>query len=298
MIYLDSFRLPSHAEEDRIINIQSHMSNTGYTDNAYPCNIFIRMKLSELDFKEITVLYGSNGSGKSTLLNLIAEKLKLKRVSPFNRSNIFDRYTKSCDFRMSYDENGKFMHIPAESRIISSDDVFDYMLNVRENNTEISSNVKKERDKYNRIKYMQTVKLTSMQDYDMLREQIIARKTSGRQYVYKNIGKELRLNSNGETALKYFYNKLKDDALFLLDEPENSLSPKFQIELAEMIKDMSAYCGCQFIIATHSPFLLALEGAIIYDLDSYPVTLKKWYELENPKIYFEFFNKYKDLFDR
>ena len=137
MIYLDSFRLPSHAEEDRIINIQSHMSNMGYTDNAYPCNIFIRMKLSELDFKEITVLYGSNGSGKSTLLNLIAEKLKLKRVSPFNRSNIFDRYTKSCDFRMSYDENGKFMHIPAESRIISSDDVFDYMLNVRENNTDI-----------------------------------------------------------------------------------------------------------------------------------------------------------------
>ena len=161
---------------------------------------------------------------------------------------------------MSYDENGKFLHIPAESRIISSDDVFDYMLNVRENNTEISSNVKKERDKYNRIKYMPTVKLTSMQDYDMLREQIIARKTSGRQYVYKNIGKELRLNSNGETALKYFYNKLKDDALFLLDEPENSLSPKFQIELAKMIKDMSAYCVVSLLLPHILRSCLLLKG--------------------------------------
>ena len=84
----------------------------------------------------------------------------------------------------------------------------------------------------------------------------------------------------------------------LLDEPENSLSPKFQIQLADMIKDMAKYCGCQFIIATHSPFMLAIDGAKIYDLDAYPVTIKNWWELENPRTYFEFFDKHSNLFKK
>jgi len=60
---------------------------------------------------------------------------------------------------------------------------------------------------------------------------------------------------------------------------------------------MARYCGCQFIIATHSPFLLSMNGARIYDLDERPVDIKKWWELENPKIYFDFFNKHRNLFE-
>lgn len=55
--------------------------------------------------------------------------------------------------------------------------------------------------------------------------------------------------------------------------------------------------GCQFIIATHSPFLLALPGARIYDLDETPVDIKKWWQLENPKIYYEFFERHRDKFE-
>ena len=65
-----------------------------------------------------------------------------------------------------------------------------------------------------------------------------------------------------------------------------------------MIKSMAKNCGCQFIIATHSPFMLAIDGAKIYDLDSVPVLPKNWFELENTKIYFEFFYKHKDLFNK
>ena len=106
MIYLDQFKLPSHVTEDKLLKIQGYMSDAGYTDNPYPCHLFIQKQLSSLDFKEITILYGGNGSGKSTLLNLITKKLTLKRVSPFNSSNIFDEYTKECDYRMAFDDEG------------------------------------------------------------------------------------------------------------------------------------------------------------------------------------------------
>ena len=298
MIYLDQFKLPSHETEDKLLKMQGYMSEAGYTDNPYPCHLFVLKQLSSLDFKEITILYGGNGSGKSTLLNLITKKLTLKRVSPFNSSNIFDEYTKECDYKMAFDDEGDYLIVPNGSRIITSDDVFDYMLNVRVNNKDIAANVMATRKRHEELVFKKTVKMRGMQDYEDLRDQVIARKMSGRQYVYKENGKEVRLNSNGETALRFFYEKLKDDTLFLLDEPENSLSPKFQIELADMIKDMARYSGCQFIIATHSPFMLAIDGAKIYDLDEVPVNVKKWWQLENPRVYFDFFNKYKDLFNK
>lgn len=296
MIYLDQFKLPSHATEDRLLDWQTHMSDVGYTDNSYPCNLFVQKQLVSLDFKDITILYGGNGSGKSTLLNLITKKLALKRIAPYNSSNIFDKYANECDYRMAFDDDGERLRVPNGSRIITSDDVFDYMLNVRVNNEDIDANVMATRKRHEELVFKPTVKIRGMQDYEELREQVIARKMSGRQYVYKENGKAVRLNSNGETALNFFYDKLQNDTLFLLDEPENSLSPKFQIELADMIKDMARYSGCQFIIATHSPFMLAIDRAKIYDLDEFPVTVKKWWQLENPRTYFEFFYKYRDLF--
>ena len=100
-----------------------------------------------------------------------------------------------------------------------------------------------------------------------------------------------------ETALDYFENKLDNDCLYLLDEPENSLSPKYQMSLVKFIEKNARYCGCQFVIATHSPFVLAIEGAKIYDLDNTPVDIKKWWELENTKTYYEFFKKNENLFE-
>ncbi|MBO5006280.1 MAG: AAA family ATPase, partial [Clostridia bacterium] len=99
-----------------------------------------------------------------------------------------------------------------------------------------------------------------------------------------------------ESAFAYFTEHIKENALYLLDEPENSLSPKRQEELAAFISDSARFFGCQFIIATHSPFLLALNGAKIYDLDSAPSVPRKWTELENVRVYRDFFEKHKDKF--
>ena len=102
--------------------------------------------------------------------------------------------------------------------------------------------------------------------------------------------------SNGESAYLFFTNAIKENALYLLDEPENSLSPVLQDKLASFIEDSVRFYGCQFIISTHSPFMLALKGAKIYDLDSEKVEAKDWTELENIRFCHDFFAKHSDKF--
>ena len=106
----------------------------------------------------------------------------------------------------------------------------------------------------------------------------------------------VREHSNGESAFLYFTNKIKDNGLYLLDEPENSLSPEKQQELAAFLENSARFFGCQLIIATHSPFLLAMKGAKIYDLDEDPVDVKRWTELTNVRAYYEFFKKHEKEF--
>lgn len=298
-MYLQTFRLPIDVEESLLEKRAAYNGGRfGYIDNPYPCGIFSEKELYEVGFKKITIFYGGNGSGKSTLLNLIAEKIKLNRIAPYNSSEMFASYVENCEYSLGYDDEGFEYRIPNGSRIITSDDIFDYMLTVRTNNNDISENQERAREEWANLKFGETVKFQGVEDYEALRLQVLARKksVSRRQFIRRTAGQEVKLNSNGETALQYFEQKLKNDALYCLDEPENSMSPKMQLELVKMLEDMTRFCGCQFIIATHSPFLLALNGARIYDLDSCPVEIKEWWELENSKIYFDFFEKNRHLF--
>lgn len=299
-MYLERFVLPIEQEKYMILKRMSENGGkNGYIDNTYPCGLFTEKQLHEINFDKITILYGGNGSGKSTLLNLIANKLELNRIAPFNSSELFSAYTSNCEHELGYDEEGFKHKIPNGSRIITSDDVFDYMLTVRTNNADIAENIEEAKDEWINLKFGKTVKFNGMEDYEGLRMQVLARQKnlSRRAFIKRTVGKEVKLNSNGETALEYFDTKIKNDTLYCLDEPENSLSPRLQIELVQMLERMSRYCGCQFIIATHSPFLLSMNGARIYDLDERPVDIKRWWELENPKIYFDFFNKHRNLFE-
>lgn len=95
--------------------------------------------------------------------------------------------------------------------------------------------------------------------------------------------------SNGEYTLKFWGKEIKGNAIYILDEPENSLSAENQLKLKQFIEDSARFYNCQFIISTHSPFLLSLNSAKTYDLDSTPVTKKKWIEFKNVRIYHNFF---------
>ena len=92
-MYLDTFTLPIDYEEPMIQKqCERNGGIYGYIDNTYPCRMFGNRELYEISFKNVTIFYGGNGSGKSTLLNLIAQKLELNRIAPFNSSELFDEY--------------------------------------------------------------------------------------------------------------------------------------------------------------------------------------------------------------
>ena len=68
------------------------------------------------------------------------------------------------------------------------------------------------------------------------------------------------------------------------------------MELAQYLSDSARFYRCQFVIATHSPFLLAIPGARIYDLDSRPVQARRWTELESVREYYDFFKAHEEEF--
>ena len=285
MRYIDSFKFPGVENEEQFVN---YIRRTCYT-SFYPFGVFAENELRELSFSEITILYGNNGSGKSTDLNVMAEKLKAERDTLFNRSSFFGDYIGMCDFEMTHEGR------PEEIRMITSDDVFDFMLNLRALNDGVDRKREQAFDEWIENKHSK-FQMKSLDDYEQLKKVVDARSKTQSKYVRDTIGNNIIEHSNGESALQYFSEKIKDNGLYLLDEPENSLSPQRQLELLEFIQNSARFFGCQFIIATHSPFLLALKGALIYDLDERPVDIKKWTELEGVRTYFEFFEKHKNEF--
>ncbi len=81
-------------------------------------------------------------------------------------------------------------------------------------------------------------------------------------------GKSLHEQSHGESFLSFFNNRLGNGGFFIFDEPEAALSPQRQLTLLAIIHEMCQNTNSQFIIATHSPLLLAYPDATIYSCDS------------------------------
>lgn len=98
-------------------------------------------------------------------------------------------------------------------------------------------------------------------------------------------GKSLVTQSHGQSLLSFFRARYKIKGLFLLDEPETALSPKSQLELLRLLQEMSRAGHAQFIVATHSPILLACPGSRIYSFDHLPVKTIGYEETEHFKIY-------------
>ncbi len=144
-------------------------------------------------------------------------------------------------------------------------------------------------DEYFDAKYSK-FKMNSIEDLERLKEVNQARSKTQSKYIKDNLMSNIRTRSNGENAYRYFTEKITEDGLFLLDEPENSLSPEMQLKLKDFIEEAVKYFACQIVMITHSPFLLSIQDARIYDFDNDPIEVKHWLELENIKTYYEFFS--------
>lgn len=286
MVYLERFCLPDQAQEDDFL---SDIRRTCYP-TKYPFNVFRYRRMPELEFAPITILYGGNGSGKSTLLNVIAEQLHLKRTTVFNRSSFFEDYVSLCRSTVRQQigiRNG---------RIITSDEVFDYVLNLRYLNENLDNQRENLLAEYREIKYA-GFQMKSLDDYEMLKKHVDASRLSGSKYAKHQLMEAPVQQSNGESALQYFADAVTDNGLFLLDEPENSLSAEKQLELRSFLMESVRFFGCQFVISTHSPFLLSIPDAKVYDLDTTPPCLRKWTQLENVKVYHAFFLNHTKEFE-
>ncbi len=96
-------------------------------------------------------------------------------------------------------------------------------------------------------------------------------------------GKSLHQQSHGESFMALAENRMRENGFYILDEPEAALSPqrliRFLRRLHELVKD-----GCQFVIATHSPILLAYPDAWIYEMSPEGPQRRDWDSLEHVKL--------------
>lgn len=312
MLYLEKFVFPDR-EHDDLLGEDSRGSF--FDDHTYPFHLTSEMGLWSLDFEPITILYGGNGSGKSTIINVISQKLNAQRRSMFNSGPYFEEYVERCYYTATRnvlgDTPGRGARKPQKydiskiTTVLTSDDIFQLMLEQREENDRKLQKGRFLMDEfrgpeplplpkhinfetgYNVDRYLENVEINKAK---------AGKRSSFNKLLIKTVGKMERGFSNGETALMKLSELLETPGLYLLDEPENSMSCEFQMKLTAIISYLARYGKCQFLISTHSPFVLSIQDAKIYNLDHYPVDVCNWWELENMKRYFHLFYDAKDRF--
>ncbi|MBR2651140.1 MAG: AAA family ATPase [Clostridia bacterium] len=292
MVYLQSFRMPNQKNEEDFFFSSIRASQRCY-DSKYPFGLFRYRELPEFFFDDITVFCGDNGSGKSTILNVIAEALGLDRSAPYNRTPFFENYVELCHYTLERD-------IPRGSEIITSDGVFERVLEIRRLNDGIDNRREELIAEYiDEVSSEEPNLLRGIEDFDRWKRVSDMRNPNRSQsyFLRKNLIRNVQERSNGESALSYFVDEIKSGTLYLLVEPENSLCAENQLQLRYFIEDCVRNHRCQFIISTHSPFLLALSHARIYDLDVTPPDIKKWTDLGSVRTYFNFFKENEFKFD-
>ena len=272
-------------------NFQPYMDNK----HLYPWGVIYSMQLEYIEFAPITIFYGINGCGKSTLLNIIAERIGIKNKTQGNSNEYFENYVKKCTY--SGDDE-----MPEDSAFIRSEDIMAGITKRRARfarmkaellNGDLSRDI---RDYGVSTKLYQKA-LTAPDEVDPKEYARLSRLYDFASTRSALASSSADFMSNGEKALAFFRDHLFEDTLYLLDEPENSMAPAYQQELAREISLLAYRLHSQFIIATDSPFMLSIEHARIYDLDARPVRMREWYELENMKTYYQLFKQFEKRFE-
>jgi len=222
----------------------------------YPLNLPIFSDLENLSFDQrVTFLVGENGTGKSSLLEMIAAG-----IGSLSISNIPQNQDIQFQSALSASKAFKFIksRIPKKGFFFRSEDFkafMDQIHNSRNEMKELENDMDKEMSGYGRL----LAKGMAQGQYNALKQR------------YGN----LQQQSHGQAFFKIFQSRIVAHGLYLIDEPETSLSPIRQMAFLKLINDYIKK-DCQFIIATHSPIILAYPEACIYDLDYFPIESVKY----------------------
>lgn len=248
-----------------MIFLKSVTINKKIDNDYYPFNLSIIKNFKEFHFdKPITILVGENGSGKSTLLEAIATNIGLPLIGGENidSDNTLDA-TRELGKKMKL----IWFYKPNKGFFLRANDFISFI-------KRLSSVRKEARKSYDEIK---SKPLSTSTSYEILP---YAHTLYDLKHFY---GEGLEFNSHGEAFLNLFEARFEESGLYILDEPDVPLSPLHQLTLMSLIMDMVKQ-DSQFIIATHSPIIMALPDADIYVLEDNKLIKKDYNEVEHVKL--------------
>lgn len=232
----------------------------------FPFNVQVINLFRSLDFsKNVTFFVGENGTGKSTLLEGIAASCDLPIVGSNNINQ--DETLKNASelaryLKLSWSvKNNKGFFLRAE-------DFFGFTKRLNQLRADLETEIR-HFDETLLDGYGKKLAIGS------IRGQI--------EGLTQRYGVDLEAASHGESFLKLFQSRIKPGGLYLMDEPEAPLSPTRQMALLKIIND-AVKVGCQFIIATHSPILMAYPNAEILDFNCLPPKRIKYEEVEHVEL--------------
>ena len=239
--------------------------------DTWPRTIPALSKLESLRLKcPITIFVGENGSGKSTLLEAVARKCGLPAIGGGDTARDetlqhLDAFTSSLSLGWSR-RTGRGFFLRAE-------DFFAFSRRLRQTQSELQVLA----DGYEE-------ELQQGEGRNLLRDEGLKRARGvalGQKHALTSrYGEDLDARSHGESLLHLLESRLVPEGLYLLDEPEAALSPLRQLAFLSMLK-AGVESGSQFLIATHSPMLMALPDAQILSFNQSPPAPITFDEIEH-----------------
>ena len=219
----------------------------------------------------VTLFVGENGSGKSTLLEAIAAAARLPAVGSADLDA-----DATLGAQRSLGDALRLVWSRRTSRgfFLRAEDFFGFAKRLSQMRSELLLRLEELESEYaDRSDWAKGLAMgpvhTSLAELE------------------RRYGVDLDANSHGQSFLRLFQSRLVPGGLYLLDEPEAPLSPQSQLGLMAMIADMVAQ-DAQFIIATHSPILMAYPGATIVSFDEVPVGVVAYDSLESVRLVKDF----------
>jgi predicted ATPase len=238
---------------------------------GFPFTVPTISTLPEIVFESpVTFFVGENGSGKSTLLEAIAIATNLPAVAAAPTK---DDDTLKAQRSLASALRLAWTHRTRRGFFLRAEDFFGFARSLSRQRDEFQQRVSEIEAEYKeRSAYARGLALGPVRSSLSATEQTF---------------QKVEANSHGQAFFQLFRSRFVPGGLYLLDEPETPLSPLSQLALLAMLKDMTGQ-DAQFIIATHSPILLALPGARILDFDATPLRWATYEDLEHVKLTREF----------
>lgn len=255
-----------------MIHLRSLALPSGNHGTGFPFTVPAIETLPELAFETpVTFLVGENGSGKSTLLEALAIATNLPAVAS---DALRDDETLAAQRKLASVLRLAWTRRTHRGFFLRAEDFYGFARSLSRAREEMRRRVSELEVEY-RDRSAHARALAQGPARSSLAE------------MEKRYGEDLDANSHGQAFFQLFRSRFVPAGLYLLDEPETPLSPLSQLALLSMLKDMVAQ-DAQFIIATHSPILLALPGARILDFDAQPIRWTAYEDLEHVRLTREF----------